>query len=121
MIGKILFVAGAATGYVLGTRAGREAYEKIKIRAAALWNSDTVQSGLRETRSRVAEKTPELRKKAEDVLRRGPASGRSASGARPRTTGSATGTPVTGDSAVGHSDSRGSGDSQSAPAGTPGL
>ena len=71
MMGKILFVAGAATGYVLGSRAGREAYDKLKVRADKFWNSDKVQSGIRETKSRVAEKTPELRKKAEDVLHRG--------------------------------------------------
>ena len=79
MMGKILFVAGAATGYVLGSRAGREAYEKLKVRADKLWNSDKVQSGIRETKSRVAEKTPELRKKAEDALHRGSGSGTSGS------------------------------------------
>ncbi|GAB3143911.1 YtxH domain-containing protein [Marisediminicola antarctica] len=71
MMGKILFVAGAATGYVLGSRAGREAYEKLKVRADKLWNSDKVQSGIRETKSRVAEKAPELRKKAEDAMHGG--------------------------------------------------
>lgn len=56
MMGKILFVAGAATGYVLGSRAGRETYEKLKVRADKFWNSDKVQSGIRGTTSRVAEK-----------------------------------------------------------------
>lgn len=46
MRGKIIFVVGLATGYVLGTRAGRERYERIKSGAEKVWNSDTVQSGV---------------------------------------------------------------------------
>ena len=37
------FVAGAAVGYVLGTRAGRARYEQIKRGSARLWHSDPVQ------------------------------------------------------------------------------
>ncbi|WP_282824846.1 hypothetical protein [Gulosibacter sediminis] len=39
---KIALIAGIATGYVLGTRAGRERYEQISERADALWNSKAV-------------------------------------------------------------------------------
>ncbi|MCS5735321.1 YtxH domain-containing protein [Herbiconiux daphne] len=46
MRGKIIFVVGLATGYVLGTRAGRERYEQIKAGAAKVWNTPTVQSGV---------------------------------------------------------------------------
>ena len=38
------FVAGAAVGYVLGTRAGRQRYEQIKAGAHRLWTSDPVQN-----------------------------------------------------------------------------
>ena len=46
MKGKIAFVLGAAVGYVLGTRAGRERYEQIKQGAASLWNTAPVQRGV---------------------------------------------------------------------------
>lgn len=46
MKGKILFVAGAAVGYVLGTRAGRKRYEQIKGAAESVWNTPAVQQGV---------------------------------------------------------------------------
>ncbi|WP_066039963.1 hypothetical protein [Herbiconiux solani] len=44
MRGKIIFVVGLATGYVLGTRAGRERYEQIKAGADKVWNTRPVQA-----------------------------------------------------------------------------
>lgn len=46
MKGKLLFVAGAGLGYVLGARAGRKRYEQIKEATASIWNSPTVQKGV---------------------------------------------------------------------------
>ncbi|BDZ64783.1 YtxH domain-containing protein [Agromyces mangrovi Wang et al. 2018] len=46
MKGKLLFVVGLATGYVLGTRAGRERYEQIKSAAERVWNQPSVQQGV---------------------------------------------------------------------------
>ncbi|MCU1437371.1 MAG: YtxH protein [Naasia sp.] len=46
MKGKLVFVAGAAVGYVLGTRAGRARYEQIKTRAQKLWSSEPVQKSV---------------------------------------------------------------------------
>lgn len=43
MKAKLSFLTGAALGYVLGTRAGRESYEKIKSSAKAAWSKDAVQ------------------------------------------------------------------------------
>lgn len=37
------FVAGAAVGYVVGTRAGRQRYEQIKRMSQRAWRSDAVQ------------------------------------------------------------------------------
>jgi hypothetical protein len=41
--GKLLFVAGLAIGYVLGTRDGRRRYEQIKSAAQTIWESEPVQ------------------------------------------------------------------------------
>lgn len=43
MKGKIVFVAGAAAGYVLGARAGRKRYEQIAAAASRFWQTQPVQ------------------------------------------------------------------------------
>ncbi len=43
MKAKLSFLAGATIGYVLGTRAGRESYEKIKSAVKQAWSKDAVQ------------------------------------------------------------------------------
>ena len=43
MKGKLIFVAGMATGYVLGSRAGRARYEQIKKNWLKVWETDVVQ------------------------------------------------------------------------------
>lgn len=43
MRGKLIFVAGAAAGFVLGARAGHERYEQITERASTVWHSRAVQ------------------------------------------------------------------------------
>jgi hypothetical protein len=43
MMGKLALVVGAAAGYVLGTRDGRQRYDQIKSRAEALWQDPKVQ------------------------------------------------------------------------------
>ncbi|MGL5866643.1 MAG: protoporphyrinogen oxidase [Dermatophilaceae bacterium] len=40
---KVSFIAGAAVGYVLGARAGRQRYEQIRRTSARVWNSGPVQ------------------------------------------------------------------------------
>jgi hypothetical protein len=72
MRGKIIFVVGLATGYVLGTRAGRERYEQIKAGAQKVWNTPTVQSGVEKVQefagSRVDTVKADLSKKARNAL-----------------------------------------------------
>lgn len=53
MKGKIAFVLGAAVGYVLGSRAGRERYEQIKAGAERVWQTDAVQRGVDALQGRV--------------------------------------------------------------------
>lgn len=40
---KLSLIIGAAAGYVLGARAGRERYEQIAANAAKVWESKPVQ------------------------------------------------------------------------------
>ena len=60
MKGKILFLAGLGVGYVLGTRAGREQYEKLKTQAARLWNDPRVQKQVDAVEDYVKDKAPEV-------------------------------------------------------------
>lgn len=70
MKGKILFGAGIATGYVLGARSGRAAYEKLKARAAALWQSKPVQDGMAAATEAVKDKAPEVTDQLTEAARR---------------------------------------------------
>jgi hypothetical protein len=47
-VSKLLIVAAAAGGYVLGAKAGRDRYEQIRHHAMNLWNSGPVQQGVHE-------------------------------------------------------------------------
>ena len=60
MKAKLLFGAGIAAGYVLGSRSGRAAYDKLKARAAGLWESKPVQDKVAAATEAVKEKAPEL-------------------------------------------------------------
>ncbi|ASW56218.1 hypothetical protein [Plantactinospora sp. KBS50] len=43
MRGKLLFIGGLATGFVLGARAGREKYEELVLRGRKVLDHPTVQ------------------------------------------------------------------------------
>jgi hypothetical protein len=60
MRGRLLFVAGAALGYVLGSRAGRARYEQIKSVTGKIWNSKGVQSQVHNAEAFIADKTPDV-------------------------------------------------------------
>jgi len=64
MQGRILFVAGATVGYVLGARAGRRRYDQIKAAADRVWNDRNVQKGVTDVvgtvQSFVKDKAPEV-------------------------------------------------------------
>ena len=70
MKGKLLFGAGIAAGYVLGSRSGRAAYEKLKARAAALWESQPVQDKVTAASEAVKEKAPEVSEQLGEAARR---------------------------------------------------
>jgi len=64
MQGRILFVAGATIGYVLGARAGRRRYDQIKSAADRVWNDKTVQKSVNDVvgtvQDFVKDKAPEV-------------------------------------------------------------
>ncbi|MHA7264531.1 YtxH domain-containing protein [Arthrobacter sp. TMN-37] len=75
MKNKIVFAAGLAAGYVLGTRAGRESYEVLKAKAGRLWNDPRIQEGVSGASGALKEKLPAVQeqaggavKKAQDAL-----------------------------------------------------
>jgi hypothetical protein len=70
MKAKLLFGTGIAAGYVLGSRSGRAAYEKLKARAAALWESKPVQDKVAAATEAVKEKAPELPGQLTEAARR---------------------------------------------------
>jgi len=70
MKGKLLFGAGIAAGYVLGSRSGRAAYDKLKARAAALWESQPVQDKVAAAADAVKEKAPEVSEQLGEAARR---------------------------------------------------
>ena len=67
MKGKLAFVLGAALGYVLGARAGRERYEQIKRRVDAIWNTEPVQRSVSVVREVVDDRVDELKDLAKRV------------------------------------------------------
>ena len=60
MRGKILFAAGLAVGYVLGTRAGREQYDKMAAAASKLWHDPRVQRQVDAAQDFVKDKAPDV-------------------------------------------------------------
>jgi len=71
MKGKFLFVAGAAVGYVLGARAGRGAYVKIKDRAEGIWENPSVQKGVKQAESFVKDNAPVVGSKVKEAASAG--------------------------------------------------
>ncbi|MEV8144964.1 hypothetical protein [Specibacter sp. NPDC078709] len=43
MKAKLSFLLGAAAGYILGARAGRSSYERIKASAKSVWAAEPIQ------------------------------------------------------------------------------
>ncbi|HEV7624481.1 MAG TPA: hypothetical protein VGO26_10105 [Amnibacterium sp.] len=60
MKGKLLFVAGLATGYVVGSRAGRSAYTTLTEKLRAARESDQVRSVVGKVKEVAQERTPKL-------------------------------------------------------------
>ncbi|WP_159800897.1 YtxH domain-containing protein [Arthrobacter zhaoguopingii] len=70
MKNKLVFASGMAAGYVLGTRAGRESYEKIRTKANQLWNNPKIQSTVSSATDTVKDKAPAVQGKLTSVLKK---------------------------------------------------
>ncbi|MBG6191169.1 hypothetical protein IWX64_002124 [Arthrobacter sp. CAN_A212] len=70
MKNKLVFVAGMAAGYVLGSRAGRESYEQLKTKADELWNNPKVQETVADTTSTLKNKMPEVQEQAGGAVKK---------------------------------------------------
>ncbi|WP_040159279.1 hypothetical protein [Mobilicoccus massiliensis] len=57
---KLAFLSGAAVGYVLGTRAGRDRYDEMKKQADALWHDPRVQEKVSTATETVKDKAPDV-------------------------------------------------------------
>lgn len=70
---KAAFLIGGAVGYVFGTRAGREQFERMRTQFEKLWADPRVQSKVSDVEHRastlVKEKGPELKDKVSGAVR----------------------------------------------------
>ncbi len=67
MSGKMMtFGVGAAIGYVLGTRAGRERFNELSGRAKRVWESDTVQEAAAKVQLKAGQLSEQARKMGAD-------------------------------------------------------
>lgn len=70
---RILALAlGLAVGYVLGTRAGREQYDKMKAKATELWEDPRVAKARRDVEEYARQQAPIIRERAEAAVKAAP-------------------------------------------------
>lgn len=70
MKSKLLLGIGIAAGYVLGSRSGRAAYDKLKARAASIWDSKPVQDKVSAATEAIKEKAPDMADQLAEAARR---------------------------------------------------
>ncbi|MFI6430709.1 YtxH domain-containing protein [Rhodococcus oryzae] len=63
MVKTLFFAAGAAVGFVLGTRAGRQTYEKMRDQSVELWHNPAVKEKVSGATETVKDKAPKLQQK----------------------------------------------------------
>ncbi|MDV7087056.1 YtxH domain-containing protein [Rhodococcus sp. IEGM 248] len=66
----LIFAAGAAAGFVLGTRSGRQSYEKMRHQSLELWHNPTVQEKVSEATEIVKDKAPQVQHKVGELAKK---------------------------------------------------
>ncbi|SEM65511.1 hypothetical protein [Cryobacterium luteum] len=74
MKGKFLFLAGTATGFVLGSKAGRQAYDRLSAKAHELWGDPTTQKVISQAETIARDAASVAQTKVSDLLDRTEAS-----------------------------------------------
>ncbi|WP_104200164.1 hypothetical protein [Cryobacterium sp. Y29] len=74
MKGKFLFLAGTATGFVLGSKAGRQAYDRLSANARRLWGDPTTQKVVSQAETIARDAASVAQTKVSDLLDRTEAS-----------------------------------------------
>ncbi|TFD26422.1 hypothetical protein [Cryobacterium lyxosi] len=74
MKGKFLFLAGTATGFVLGSKAGRQAYDRLSAKAHRLWGDPTTQKVIPQAETIARDAASVAQTKVSDLLDRTEAS-----------------------------------------------
>ncbi|GCE43596.1 YtxH domain-containing protein [Rhodococcus sp. USK10] len=68
---KVLtFAAGAAVGFVLGTRSGRQTYEKMRHQSLELWHNPAVQEKVSGATETVKDKAPQVQHKVGELAKK---------------------------------------------------
>ena len=71
MQGKIMFAVGAAVGYAIGSRAGRESYDRLKSQFTEFWQDPRVQQKVSEAQEFAKEKIPTVGEKVSQAVKKG--------------------------------------------------
>ncbi|MDJ0376932.1 hypothetical protein [Cryobacterium sp. PH31-L1] len=74
MKGKLLFLAGTATGFVLGSKAGRQAYDRLSAKAHEMWGDPATQKVISQAETIARDAASVAQTKVSDLLDRTEAS-----------------------------------------------
>ncbi|MGX7730562.1 YtxH domain-containing protein [Rhodococcus sp. 2H158] len=85
----MIFAAGTAVGFVLGTRAGRKTYEKMRDQSLGLWHNPTVHEKVSGATHTAKDKVPQVQHRVEALAKKAAHRGSGTD------TGTATGVPLT--------------------------
>ena len=55
---RLILLAGLGVGYILGSRTGRQSYERLKAQAQDLWTDPRVQDTVEKANQSLREKSP---------------------------------------------------------------
>lgn len=64
---RLMFIAGAGLGYVLGARAGQDRYRQITTQAEKVWSDPRVQDKVSLAQAKVQEKAPVVQERAQSL------------------------------------------------------